>query len=113
MKNRNGFGIPIMQVPQPLKNAQSEFARQLLGEDRTEDGTAAGATGLSSVKAGPVSVTFKDSKGTFIEDRLALARRDSLEAVVPDAVIMLLVPSWLKDVREEDAEFSGLVFENT
>jgi hypothetical protein len=107
MLNRNGFGIPTSSVPAPLKNAQSEFARQLLAEDRTED-SAVLAQGITSVKAGPVAVTFKDRE----EQRLALSRRDSLEAVVPEAVIMLLVPSWLLDVRDEDSEFSGLVFES-
>lgn len=107
MTNRNGFGIAVMSIPLALKNAQSEFARQLLSDDRTEDNDVI-SLGLQSVKAGPVAVTFKEKES----ERLALARRDSLEAVVPEAVIMLLVPSWLKDVREEDEAYTGFICES-
>jgi len=78
MYSRNGFAIPSGEIPQPLKDATSEFARQLLVADRSADNDIE-AQGITSIKAGPVSLTFKD----MIEKK-----------VIPDAVHSLLVPSW-------------------
>lgn len=110
MLSRNGYALASGEIPVDLKNAEFEFARQLLTADRTAD-NAITIQGIASVKAGSVAVTFKDSSAEGVDERLAMRRRDSLEAMVPDAVIVLLVPSWLVDVREEDAEYDGLVSE--
>jgi len=106
MLTRDGYEIAAGTIPPDLKDAEAEFARQLLAEDRTEDNSAL-ASDLQSLKAGPVTLTFARKDG----ERLALERRDSLEAMVPEAVIGLLVPSWLLDVREEDEDWTGFVFE--
>ncbi len=107
MLTRNGFPIASGEIPIDLKNAQAEFARQLISEDRTED-AAVILQGITRLKAGPVELEFKASN----YDRVALSRRESLEAVVPDAVVALLVPTWLKDPRDEDLQYVGLVFES-
>lgn len=109
MLNKNGFAIASGEIPVALKNAHSEFARQIVENavDPTETSDIV-AQGITSVKVGPVAVTFKE--GT--EEFAALARRWALEMQIPDAVIALLVPSWLIDPRVEDAEFNGFLVEN-
>ena len=55
--DQDGFIQVHTAIPQWLKNATAEFARQLISKDRLqamEDAIA----GLKSVTAGPVSVTF-------------------------------------------------------
>lgn len=64
-------------IPQELKNAAAEFARQLIIEDRTLDDDLE-AKKIRSFRAGPVSLTF---------DSGISAR------VIPDAVRNLM-PSW-------------------
>jgi hypothetical protein len=100
MLTRNGFPIAATVIPQQLKDAQSELARQLVSADRTSDNDA-DKLGIAEVKAGPVDVTFrnKSTSGETIEERDA----NIIEAgpgfwwksrAMPDAVVMLLVPSW-------------------
>ena len=81
MFDRNGNAIPSTVIPQELKDAQSELAGQLLGSDTTLDNTIT-VQGVSSVKAGSVSVAFKDNIATY---------------TLPDAVWALLPPSWFTD----------------
>jgi len=100
MLTRNGFEILQTVIPSPLKNAQSELARQLLAADLTETNAVA-AQGIKSLKAGPVALAFKD--GLDIDT--------SLLAMIPDAVIALLVPSWLIDVADITEDRDGLVVE--
>jgi hypothetical protein len=107
MVNRNGFAIASGAVPSELKSAQAEFARQLLAEDTTESSVVV-AQGITSIKAGPVALTFKQRADAY----LALQQRDALNAMIPDAVRLLLVPSWLVDPREEQEEYLGLVVES-
>lgn len=110
MRNRNGFVIASGVIPNDLKDAQSEGAGQLIVKNLMASNSSV-LQGIASASAGPVSVTFeKKAVVSPASDRVALKRRDSLEAMIPDAVILLLVPSWLKDVREEDS-FSGLIME--
>jgi hypothetical protein len=71
----NGYPILPTVIPEPLKWATAEFARQLLSSDRTADSDAA-AQGLTSVTAGPVTLTF---------DRAQAAGQ-----VIPDAVFYLV-----------------------
>jgi hypothetical protein len=75
-----------------LKNAVAELALQLLQSDLTQD-NAISVQGITSLRAGPVSLTFKDSIDT---------------KVIPDAVWALLPPSWFTDAVIEyvnSAEF--------
>lgn len=81
MLDRLGRAIPVDAIPQDLKNAQFELAGQLVLADRTLDNEVTTA-GLTSVRAGSVALTFKD----MIERQ-----------VLPEAVMDLLVPSWLTD----------------
>jgi hypothetical protein len=78
MLTRNGFPLPSDAIPQELKDATSEFARQLIVADRTLD-LSADVQGIKSVKAGPVTIAFKD----MMELK-----------VIPNVVHTLLVPSW-------------------
>lgn len=86
MVSRNGFPIASNVLPKELKNATAEFARQLLDGDRTLDNDVE-AMGITSLRAGPVSLSFKDV---------------IVKKTVPDAVVSLLVPSWcIKSMRTE------------
>lgn len=69
--------VPDTEIPIELKEATAEMARQLLIADRTLDSDVE-TQGISSLTAGPVSLTFKS---------------DVKAKVVPDAVVNL-IPSW-------------------
>jgi hypothetical protein len=92
MFDRNGNPIPVDVIPQQLKDAVAELAGQLSKGDRTLDSDVA-VQGITSIKAGSVALTFKDS----------------VEAqVIPDAVYNMLVPSWLTNeilIPALEAEF--------
>jgi hypothetical protein len=81
MYDANGNVIPSNVIPQALKEAEAEFAGQLLKGDRTLDNDVI-VQGLTSVRAGSVALTFKDS---------------IVAQVVPDLVINLMPVSWLTD----------------
>jgi hypothetical protein len=87
MYDRNGNAIASNVLPKELKEAQSELAGQLIMSDTTLDNSVV-VSGLTSVKAGSVALTFKD----MIERH-----------VIPDAVMELLIPSWLTDELVEPA----------
>ncbi len=74
----NGFYVPSTVIPIQLQRATSEYARQLLVSDRAAD-SAVETQGLLSLRAGPVSLTFKDSVTA---------------KVVPDAVFHLIPSDW-------------------
>ena len=101
MVTRNGFEIPssgATSIVIDLKEAQAEFAGQLAQSDRMSDNEAA-KLGISSVKAGSVAVTFKDtdmSSSESLDNQLRLMGSELayLHKLVPDAVRFLLVPSW-------------------
>lgn len=76
-----GNAIPSTVIPQALKDAESELAGQLLMADTTLDNVIA-VSGITSVKAGSVSVSFKN---------------DIAAHVLPDAVLNLMPPSWFFD----------------
>lgn len=103
MLTRNGFAIGTTTIPTELKNAQSELARQLNAADRMADSDAE-KQGISSLRAGSVAVTFKQTSGSTLELQDADLRRLEPELawasrMVPDAVRLMLVPSWY--VREQ------------
>lgn len=92
MFNRNGFAIANTEIPVALKNAQCELAGQMASADRTADNDAEKA-GLTSLKAGPVTLEFRDP--TIKSDTDVAAQRVAmLSRIIPDAVALLLVPSW-------------------
>jgi hypothetical protein len=77
MFDRDGRYIQIEIVPQELKNAVAEFARQLIAADRTAD-SGTETQGIASLIAGPVALTFNGRGGA---------------KVVPDAVFYM-VQQW-------------------
>jgi len=97
MFTRTGVAIASNVIPQELKDATAELARQLKKGDRTLDSDAA-AQGIKSVQAGSVAVSFKDYFDAT--------------KVIPDIVFSMLVPSWLTDEIMESAnraEFDVIV----
>lgn len=70
--------VDIHTIPVELQRATAEFARQLLVADRAGDSDVE-TQGITSLKAGPVSLTFKDSVTA---------------KVIPDAVFDLIPPEW-------------------
>ncbi len=105
MLNRNDYAIAITIVPQELKNAQSEYAGQLISENLSETDSVA-AKGIIEIKAASVGLKYK----TDVKN--ADARENALLAMVPDAVIMLLVDSWLVEVADLDGNRDGIVIDN-
>ena len=76
-----GTGARVAWIPQDLKDAESEFAGQLLQGDRSLDNSVI-VQGLTSIKAGTVALGFK---------------QDIIPQVVPDAVLNLMPQTWLTD----------------
>jgi hypothetical protein len=81
MLDSNGNVIPSTVIPQELKDAESEFAGQLGLGDRSLDNDVI-IQGLTSLRAGPISLAFKNN---------------IIAQVIPDAVYNLLPASWLTD----------------
>ncbi len=81
MFDNNGNAIDSTTIPRELKDAESEFAGQLGTTDFTLNNDVI-IQGLTSVKAGSVSLSFKSQ---------------FQKQVIPDAVLALLVPGWLTD----------------
>jgi hypothetical protein len=88
MFDQNGNEILSTIIPQTLKNVQSEFAGQLGLGDRSLDNPVI-VQGLTSLKAGSVSLSFKDS---------------IMPQVIPDAVYNLMPISWLTEELYEPAQ---------
>lgn len=76
-----GTGAHFAWIPQDLKDAESEFAGQLLQGDRSLDNSVI-VQGLRSVKAGSVALSFKDA---------------IIAQVLPDAVLNIMPQTWLTD----------------
>jgi hypothetical protein len=87
MFDANGNAIASTVIPQALKDAESELAGQLIMADTTLDNAVA-VGGITSVKAGSVSVSFKENIDAH---------------VLPDAVLNLMPPSWFTDDLVEPA----------
>ncbi len=83
MFDRNGVAIGETEFPQELKDATSELAGALGTADRTLDNDTA-VQGITDVSAGPVAVSFAEGVAAYSK-------------VLPEAVLDLLVPSWLTD----------------
>jgi len=93
MYDRNGNPIPSNVIPKELKEAHAELAGQLAKTDRTQDDDVR-TQGISAVSAGSVSVNFQNRPDPG----------DATTKVLPDAVLFLLVPSWLS---QEVIEYVG------
>lgn len=87
MYDMNGNVIPSDVIPQALKDATAELAGQLIISDTTLD-NAASVQGVSSIRAGSVSIDFKDMISKHI---------------LPDAVWMLMPITWFTDEIYEPA----------
>lgn len=76
--HRNNYQVLSTEIPWELKDATAEYARQLIASDRTADSDVE-TQGITSLKAGPVALEFKDAVSA---------------KVVPDAVVNLIPDSW-------------------
>jgi len=92
--------------PAQLKNAQIEWAANLLSNDRTADNPDAKTIGseqaLLGLTAGPVSLQFEGTKFSSLEEFDAYIRSLGqdfayLSKMVPDIVRYLLVKGWYKE----------------
>lgn len=79
----SGYGVDSASIPTGLQEAAAEFARQLLVSDRAGDSDVE-AQGITSIKAGPVSLQFKDS---------------IYSKIMPDAVFHMLPREWYVEIR--------------
>lgn len=110
MLTRNNYPIGTSTIPAELKNAQCELALQMFAGDRMSDNAAA-AAGVSAVKAGSVEVQFQSVDSSSYESVDMIIRRLGSEFLyvsnsIPQAVRMLLVPSWY----EQPSIFRKVVF---
>lgn len=80
---RSGESVATTVIPTELQEATAEYARQLLAEDRAGDSDIE-TQGITSLRAGPVTLTFKDSVHA---------------KVVPDAVAHMIPPDWYSSIR--------------
>lgn len=95
MFDRNGNPIPSDVIPIELKEAESEFAGQMNNGDTTLN-NAAQQAGLVSLRAGSVSLGWKDS---------------IVSQVVPDAVLALLPASWYTYETTDSANLYPVLFD--
>jgi hypothetical protein len=98
MLNRNGFSINPLTNPDELKFAQSEFSLAVGSSDLFADNDAAKAN-IAAIKAGSVEVQFQSTRSDSREAvDLAIRRLGPefryLSNAVPEAVRLMLIPSW-------------------
>lgn len=74
-------------IPDEVKWAQFELARLLINEDRTVDSEIS-VNGLTHLRAGPVTMKFREFNNYG-------------PAIIPSAIVNLLVPSWYTRVIGE------------
>ena len=91
---QNGATLDSTTIPQEIKDATCELAGQLVVKDTTLDNAAA-ALGITDVKAGSVSVSFRD--GVILGKPL------------PDAVLLLIPSDWYTE--EQITSAFGFDFE--
>jgi hypothetical protein len=101
MLSRNGFAIATTVNPKELKDAQSEFAFQLIAGGNFADDDAAAKANVLGVKAGSVSVQFQQTFSNTTE-AVDLAQRKLTSEfaylyAVPGEVRRILVPSWYNE----------------
>tara|TARA_B100000949_G_scaffold4534_2_gene3929 strand:+ start:3800 stop:4327 length:528 start_codon:yes stop_codon:yes gene_type:complete len=93
MWDRNGNFMDSDSIPNDVRDATAEFARQIIAADRMAD-DAVSTKGITNLQAGPVSLTFSGKKGA---------------KVVPDAVYYMLESSWFWAVRKRGQMTADLV----
>jgi hypothetical protein len=86
---RNRDYVLTTVVPQELKNATAELARQILDADRTKDNDIE-TQALTQLSAGPVSMSFDANKVTA--------------KVIPDAVFYMIEPWGTLRTRSGDRQ---------
>lgn len=119
MRNRNEYPIADTAIPGNLKCAQAEYARLLAENESLLSGSGASSlanSGISSVSAAGVSISVKSTSTSSSSTPTpgtskTYAMEAERQANVPLSVMQFLVPSWLKDPRDIDAPYSGLVAE--
>lgn len=88
METRNGWSwVDNDIIPLEIKIAHAEFSRILLKADRLEESDVV-KEGIIGLKAGPVSLTFRDNLYTQPQ-------------VIPQFVLDFLVPSWIDQVYSQ------------
>jgi hypothetical protein len=90
---RSGESVPSNIIPDELKDATAEFAKQLLEADRTDDNPIE-TLGLKKLRAGPVALEWDE---------------DTAAKVVPDVVANLLPPDWYASIGGRDQAIRDLV----
>jgi len=85
------YVITNTTIPQELKNAQAEFARQLLVEDRAGDDDL-DTLGIKRLKASVVELEFSGKPNK----------------ILPDAAFLLIPESWYSNVRGRASAFTKL-----
>lgn len=99
MLTRNGYEIGTTTIPRELKNAQCEFARQLMIADRSADNDVLKQR-ITAITAGPVSLRYSlpqdASDPVMLDAQLRMLGPEFawIGRIVPDAVSLILVPSW-------------------
>jgi hypothetical protein len=111
MFNRNGVPIASDIIPETLQRATAELAKLTIAENLNEIDAVAKAN-ITSIKAGSVALTFRDtnvanaSTRSMIDANVALTGPDFAWMTIPASVRLLLVPSWyLRKLLSSKVEF--------
>jgi len=94
MTKRNTYALDDDVVPQELKNCQAEFARQLLADIGRTDDSDIETKGITSITAGPVSLTFD---------------QDQAIKMIPDLCFLYLPTDWVESIRGRSSATRVLV----
>ena len=116
MFTRNGQPIAALELPFDLKKATAEFSFSLASAQRTADNDAANQ-GIAEMEAGPVRLKFVDKTGAITDIALADAALIKngpdfayLSRIIPDAVRLIIPPSWYVRTTLAAATASGIIF---
>jgi hypothetical protein len=93
MTSSTGYAVASDEIPEEITAAEFEIALSLL--QATSDPLATSAIeslGLTSLKAGPVALTFKDELQVSAN-------------LIPDVAFDLLVPSWYEEIEDDNFLF--------
>jgi hypothetical protein len=93
MWDGNGNAMDSDSIPNNVRDATAEFARQIIAANRMAD-DAVSTKGITNLTAGPVALTFSGRKGA---------------KVVPDAVYYMLQDGWFYSVRKRGQMSAELV----
>ena len=91
---RNGYQIDSTTVPQDMKDAQSELARQLLVDVTRTDDSDVETQGITELKAGSVTLRFSE---------------DQAIKMIPDLVALFIPRTWVEEIRGRAASSRPLV----